>query len=299
MQRRNLIVLGVAVFFGLLAVYLANAYFSGIEKREERVAQQQQLVRIAVASQPLEFATPLTSDNIKLVNWPETSVPQGAFRTIDAVLRDGRVALRPIAVGEPILADRVSGKDGRAALSYNLPDGMRAISIPVSAVTGVSGFVLPGDVVDVMLTRQIAGEGATDSDKMIEVILESVKVLAIDHMANDKATNPKVGKTAVVEVDMLGAQKLTLARELGALTLALRNIEHPTSGWTRAVTSRDVGRRIVIPARREAPVAPPVVRVAATGGQGVIVPMRPTGPSMLVVRGTQGTNYEVNRNGGW
>lgn len=299
MQRRNLIILAVAVLLGLLAVYLANTYFSGVEKRQERVAQEQKLVRIAVASQPLEFATPLTPDNIKFVNWPENSVPQGSFRTMDAVLRDGRVALRPITVGEPILADRVSGTDGRAALSYNLPEGKRAVAIPVSAVAGVSGFVLPGDVVDVLLTRQIAGEGATQSDKMIDVILENVKVLAIDQMANEKTKDPMVGKTAVVEVDMLGAQKLTLARELGSLTLALRNIEHSLPEWNRTITSRDIGRRLVIPARREVPaMAVQAVRPIVPGTMA-IVPARPSGPSMLVVRGTQGTSYEVSRNARW
>lgn len=294
MQRRNLIILGAAVLLGLVAVYLANTWFSGVETRQQRVAHQQNMVRIAVASQPLQFATPLSSSNVRLVNWPEDSVPRGAFRSLDPLLQPGRLALRSIAPGEPILLDRVSGKDGRAALSYDLPEGMRAISIPVSAVSGVSGFVLPGDVVDVLLTRQIPGDGATDSDKMIDVILESVRVLAIDQMANEKSTDPKIGKTAVVMVDMAGAQKLTLARELGSLTLALRNVEHQMASGPTTMTSREIGKRMFI---RERPSGPPVQLASAPVSTAPFAPARPLGPTMLVVRGTQGTSYEVNHVG--
>jgi pilus assembly protein CpaB len=305
MQRRNLIILGAAVLFGLIAVFLANSYFSGFEKQEERAAKQEQLARIVVATQELKFGTPLTTDNIRLVNWPQTSVPPGAFRAIPDALRDGRVALRPIAIGEPILTERVSGADGRASISYNLPEDMRAVSIPVSAVAGVSGFVTPGDVVDVLLTRQIPGDGAGDGDKMTDVLMENVQVLAIDQMANEKATNPKVGKTAVLMVDLYGAQKLALARETGSLSLALRNIKNQAAGYLRTVSSRDLSRTGLFMRARQAPSAPaPVMppastQIAARRAPGVVMPGLPIGPSMIIVRGTQVTSYEVKSNGGW
>ena len=76
MQGRNWILVGVAVLIGLVAVVLANAYFSGVEQRQEQAAKQQALARIVVATQPLEFGTKLTQQNLRLQNWPASSVPQ-------------------------------------------------------------------------------------------------------------------------------------------------------------------------------------------------------------------------------
>ena len=153
MERRNIIIIAAAVVIGLVAVYLANAYFSGVEEQQERVAEEQQLVRVAVASQDLDFGAPLNSDTVRLVNWPAQSVPPGAIRDMNR-FAGGDVAIRPIAQGEPILQSRMSS---RAVLSENIPDDMRAVTIPVNEVAGVDGFVTPGDGVDVLMTRTIHG----------------------------------------------------------------------------------------------------------------------------------------------
>lgn len=301
MGGRNLIILAVAIGLGLIAVILANAYFSGVERRQERIAEEQQLARIVVATQPLEFGTPLTPDNIRIQNWPANSVPAGAFRDMNEALKDGRVALRPIVPGEPVLADKVSGTGGRAVLSANLPEGMRAVSVPVSAVTGVAGFVRPGDTVDVILTRQIPGEGASGEDLMSDVILENVQVLAIDQSANEKDTGAKVGKTATVQVDLMGAQKLAIATQVGTLSLALRNVENQLAGAGMTLTTRDLGNAgLFMPGRPAAP-AMAAMPPGAYGGPvyaGPAAPPRPVGPVMAVFRGVQKTDYEVGRLGG-
>src|SRR5690606_37565078 len=145
----------------------------------------------------MEFGAALTRDNVRLVNWPADSVPQGAYRDseLDALLSGGNVAIRPIARGEPVLLSRISE---RAVLSANIPEGMRAVTVPVDAVSGVAGFVTPGDVVDVLLTRQIPGDGASGDDKMVSVILESVPVLAIDLRADEQNAQAGLGKTATL-----------------------------------------------------------------------------------------------------
>ena len=234
-------------------------------------------------------------------NWPADSVPEGAFRTIDDAIKGGRVALRPIVVGEPILASKVSGTDGRAVLSANLPEGQRAIAIPVSAVNGVAGFVRPGDVVDVLLTRQIPGEGATGDDLMVNVVLERVQVLAIDQSANEADTAPKVGATATVQVDMYGAQKLILAQRIGSLSLALRNVQNQMSDRFAVVTARDLGGGGLYRGARRTPTVAmgPTTFAAPAGAGGAMVPPRPTGPSMTVFRGTGATEYEVRKGWGW
>lgn len=306
MGGRNIAVLAIAIIIGIFAVIMANAWFSGIEERQERVAEEQQLTRIVVATQPLEFGSALTPENLRMQNFPQASVPAGAFTSIEGAMDGGRVALRPIVPGEPILADKVSGAGGRAVLSALLPDGMRAISIPVTAVSGVSGFVRPGDIVDIMLTRQIPGFGATPQDQMTDIIMEGVQVLAIDQVATqvEGSENPGVGSTAVVQVDQYGAQKLVLANRLGQLTLALRNVENQEPGPLLTVTSRDLGDPSIYLAGQQtpppasspppiiygAPIAPPPP--AASGPPPI------TGPSMSIIRGTDTTEYPVDGLGG-
>jgi len=308
MPNRNLILLGAAIVIGLFAVILANSYFSGVETQQERVAQEQRLARIVVATQPLAFGQPLTAQNLRLQNFPQASVPQGAFRTIEEAMRGGRVAVRPMVPGEPVLRDKVSGTDGRAVLAANLGEGMRAVAIPVTNVTGVAGFARPGDTVDVLLTRAIG-----DSDYMTDIILERVKVLAIDQVADEKSTEPKVGKTAVLEVDQFGAQKLALADQLGTLSLALRNVQNQLPGPGTTVTARDLGgyamfrsarTRSAQPAGMFAPRIPdfpsanfaPVPAVA--GASGAASAPRLSGPTMTVYRGVDPTEEPVGRLGG-
>lgn len=304
MQGRNWIILAVAVVIGLIAVVLANAYFSGIEQRQEKVAEEQQLVRIVVATQELEFGARLTDQNIRLQNWPADSVPLGAFNSIPDALKDNRVALRPIVPGEPVLASKVSGTDGRATLAALLPEGLRAYSIPVSAVRGVAGFVLPGTMVDVLLTRQIEGDGADAQDLRADIVLENVQVLAVDQLASDKQGDPKVSKTATLAVTLHDAQRLSMAQRMGTLSLALRKVETAADSqaagdaprYARTLTSRQMGLpRLVIGKRPERSGSVGSVQPAMRSAG--IAPSR-AGTSMTVIRGTEPVVYPVGKQGG-
>lgn len=307
MQSRNWILLGVAVMIGLVAVIFANAYFSGVEKKQQATAQQQTLARIVVATQPLEFGTRLTEQNVRLQNWPANSVPQGAFRTIPDALKDNRVVLRPMVPGEAILASNVSGLDGRATLAALLPEGMRAISVPVDQVNGVAGFVLPGTMVDVLLTRQIEGEGASPQDVRSDLYLENVQVLAVDQLADDKEGKPKPSRTATLAVTPFDAQRLAIALKLGTLSLTLRKVENAalaeagaTGPLARTVTSRQLGiPRIVIRGKGGAPAGVQQASVIMPPVSGLAAPRVRTGPSMTVVRGTESISYPVGYLGGW
>ncbi|WP_066772707.1 Flp pilus assembly protein CpaB [Croceicoccus mobilis] len=290
MIGRNWIFLLVAVGLGLIAVVLANSYFSGVEKEQERLAAQQEVSRIVVATQPMDFGGAITTENVRMQNFPSTSVPAGAFFSVEELIQGGHVVLRPIVPGEPILADKLSG---RAVLSAKLPDGMRAISFPVNATTQVSGFVRPADIVDIMMTR---GE---DENRRVEVIMENVQVLAVDQIASENATQPGVGGNVTVMVDQFDAQKLTLARQMGQLSLALRNVEHQEPGPGVAVTARDIGsgynprpRAAFVSAPSRGPSGP------VMAGGGAPAPARAAGPRMTVIRGTDTTNYSVSGLGG-
>ncbi|MFA6220547.1 MAG: Flp pilus assembly protein CpaB [Erythrobacter sp.] len=295
MERRNIIIVAAAVLLGLIAVYLTNAYFSGVEEQQERVAEQQQLVRVAVAAQDLDFGSPLTSDTVRLVNWPSQSVPPGAITDM-AKFAGTDVAIRPIAQGEPVLQSRISN---RAVLSENIPENLRAVTIPVNEVAGVAGFVTPGDVVDVLMTRTIPGG---EDEKVTSVVLENAQVIAIDRRASEKNTEPQELKMATLLTDQYNAQKLALAAESGRLTLALRNVENQAIGATRIVTTRDLpGGRLRYSSARggSAPArgggAVPFRTPGAPAVPASAVAPAYSGPTMTIYRGTEAARQEVNR----
>lgn len=312
MQTRNWVLLAIAAVIGIVAVIIANAWFSGMEQRQEgaeATLREQETVQIVVASQPLEYGSALSDQNVRLQYWPAASVPEGAFSTVDAALQNGRVALRPMVPGEPVLASKVSGADGRATMAALVPPGMRAVSLPVDALHGVGGFVVPGNAVDVILTRRIAGAGARSEDLRSDVILENVQVLAVDQTLDDSTGEPRVGQTATVAVSLLDAQRLAVAQGVGTVSLALRNtgdITLPDDGTEMpamaTVTAANLGGRgPYIPAAAAPPVPVTQTYVRRNDVRADPAPAaapRPAGPSMVIVRGTQPTRYSVGRERG-
>ncbi len=317
MQGRNWVLLAIAGVIGLVAVIIANGIFSGVEEKRQQVADEQQITRIVVATQPLQFGTKLNEQNLRLQAFPAASVPEGAFRSLADAVKNSRVALRPMVPGEPVLASKVSGTDGRATLAAILPEGLRAKSIAVSAVSGVAGFVLPGTMVDVLLTRKIPGDGATAEDFRSDVLLENVQVLAIDQLADDKKGDPKVGKTATLAVTLPDAQRLDIAERIGSLSLVLRKVEDAAAlaanqagtpaaasvSTASTITNRQLGGpRFIIPARAQRAVMPggyaPALQPALAQPGLAAGPAPVSGPSMVVIRGVEPTTYPVGYLGG-
>src|SRR5207302_2784453 len=128
-----------------------------LEGQKKPVAMQ----TIVVASKALRFGAELTSSSLREIAWPEDAIPAGASNKIADLTANGRrVVLTAIEANEPILASKITGSGQRATLSAVLQDGMKAVTIRVNDVEGVAGFVLPGDRVDVVLTRQQDKTGA-------------------------------------------------------------------------------------------------------------------------------------------
>lgn len=295
MGRQSIIVLIVAVFLGLIAVYLVNAYLTSAEG--DAVAQGETR-QIAVARIPLEFGAELNSQNVRMVDWPAGSIPPGSFSDLNDFNENGQplVVLRPIAPGEPVLRSRLSGEGGRATLSALLPENMRAISIPITAVTGVAGFALPGDRVDVLLTQ------TDDSgDRETDILLQNVRVIAIDQSANDNAEEPTVGDTATLEVTREDAQVLALAREVGTLSLALRSVRTDEEFILSATLGEDElttgpNRRPLAYGRSASAAATqPTPRLRRTRRPAPPSPPRPSTYDVEIIRGTAGTNYDVGQ----
>ncbi len=232
--------IAVAAVFGLLAVFVAQAWLNNQAEQKMRsleASKKPEVVRtIVVAAKPLRFGNELTSQALREVPWPEQALPLGAFGRMQDVLAGGkRVVLTAIEANEPILASKITGPGQRATLSAVLHDGMKAVTIRVNDVEGVAGFVLPGDRVDVVLTRQ-AEKGVPTSD----VVLQNARVLAIDQIADERTDRPSVVKAVTFEVDIAAAQKITLAASLGTLSLALRKAGEATAEQTRRVTVMDL-----------------------------------------------------------
>jgi pilus assembly protein CpaB len=124
-----------------------------------------------------------------------------------------------------------------------IQDGMRAVTVRVNDVEGVAGFILPGDHVDVLLTRQ-AAEGRTSGTN--DVVIQNTRVLAIDQLADDAADRPQVARAVTIEVDTTGAQKIALAASLGNLSLMLRRAGEQHMDATRRITTSDLTQTEVI-----------------------------------------------------
>src|SRR6185312_8191601 len=127
------------------------------------------------------------------------------------------------------------GAGQRATLSAVLRDGLKAFTVRVNDVDGVAGFVLPGDRVDVSLTRQIDKTAATT-----DVVLQNARVLAVDQTADERADKPTLVKAVTLEVDTTGAQKLSLAASVGSLSLILRKSGEANTEYTRRITLSDL-----------------------------------------------------------
>jgi pilus assembly protein CpaB len=113
---------------------------------------------------------------------------------------------------------------------------MKAVTIRVNDVEGVGGFVLPGDRVDVVLTRQLDKGSATT-----EVVLQDTRVLAVDQSADERTAKPTVAKSVTLEVDTVDAQKVWLASSVGSLSLLLRKAGETAQTKTRKITLQDLG----------------------------------------------------------
>ncbi len=238
--------IGFAVVFGLLAVFLAQTWLNNqaAERLRSLEAQHKEAPparTIVVASKPLHFGDVLTSSSLREMPWPENALPVGSFARIADLTATKRLVLTPIEVNEAILASRITGPGQRATLSSLLHANMKAVTIRVNDVEGVAGFVLPGDHVDVVLTRP--GEKKFSVN---DVIIQDARVLAIDQLADERTDKPAVVKAVTLEVDEAGGQKLALSTMIGTLSLMLRRAGETVEERTRQMTVTDLGSSVPV-----------------------------------------------------
>src|SRR5262245_29984869 len=285
MRKNQFIILIVAIAMGGGAAYLARAW---LNDQMNAAAANQPAGRVVVAAEPLAYGATVTSDSITEVPWFASAVPEGAFTAKDDLLNGGRrIVLSALKRGEPILSSKVTGPGQRASLATLLDDGKRAVTVRVDDVRGVAGFVLPGDFVDLVM---IANDVSSKRQSYSDILLEHVKVLAIDQIASEADGKPTIARAVTVEVTKEQAQKILLATDVGKLSLILSRPTETNSDPNRRISERDIGRIIPEPVRPPAP--PPPAPVAAP----------PPAPSnrvnVSIVRNGESKEYSVMRSDG-
>jgi pilus assembly protein CpaB len=225
----------VAVVFGAIAVFLVRGMVQNTGGANAPVSRT-----IVVASEPVMFGAALGPENLREIPWPAAEALPGSFTSISDVTQDGRrLALVKLGRNEPILASKVTAPNQRATLSTQIDEGMRAVTIRVDEVRGVAGFVLPGDRVDVILTR---GEGGgQEAAAYADLLLQNANVLAIDQLANERQDKPAIARAVTLEVTVQEAQKVVLAQGVGRLSLVLRQAGEVDARPARRVTASDLG----------------------------------------------------------
>lgn len=201
---------------------------------------------ILVATRTLPIGTIIEPDSFRYQPWPDELVENAYYKKgeADPASLAGTVVRTPVTAGQPLTKGALVQPGDRGFLAAALGPGMRAISVPVSAQSGVAGFIFPGDRVDVVLTQTVASEAEGSQLKVAETIVRNVRVLATDQRT---VTEDETGKrevktfsTITVEVTPRIAEKVAVAQTIGQLSLALRSIADNSAELERAIASGEV-----------------------------------------------------------
>ena len=332
--KKIMLLVGALVIAAVTAI-MAKNMFAGAGAEKAAAAAATQAVptgpKVLVARKELPVGTIIDAEALTFQPWPKEMM-QNAYYTEgqpDADMSQllGTVVRYPVTAGQPLTRGAVVGPQDRGFLAAALGPGMRAITLPVSTSTAVSGFIFPGDRVDVMLTQEVSGDGP--ALKVTETIVRNVRVLATDQRTNSKneegQTVVRTFSNVTFEVTPKLAEKLAVAQSLGSLSLSLRSIADNSSELERAIASGDVKvpegmnpaqeRQMLLAVanrpidsnttystggdvsrfqRRSVPARAP--SQAASGGDGlgkVASAIAPTGPVVRVARGNNVTVVPV------
>lgn len=238
------LVAGVALAGG--AVYMAKNYIGQYQAAlaAER-AQREKIVPtvpVFVAERQLKYGEALTAEDVRTVDWPETAIPEGAFTEDNPLFPEGvtdaRVVLRVMEIGEPILAVKVTEPGEEAGITSRLERGMRAFAIKVDVATGVSGFLRPGDRVDIYWTGRVEQSLAQSRGEVTKLIEAGVKLIAIDQNTQGDLDGATIAQTVTVAANPSQVAGLAQAQSTGRLSLSLVGAEDDTVAGTIEVDQR-------------------------------------------------------------
>jgi pilus assembly protein CpaB len=230
---RRLIFFLITAFIAVLIVVLIN---SALKTKEARIqALQHGQMQIVVAARSLAPGNVLEASNVKLAAWPRDHLPPGAVTSTDQV--QGQVLKEGVIENQPIVQEMLlqHGKGG-GVLPFLIPNGMRAMSIPVTPVSDMAGMILPHTRVDVLVT---SGETGGSSDRT-RIVLQNLEVLAVQTTLEAAGNEPQRTDVVTLLVTPTDAERLAAAIRLGTIQLAMRSYADQQPAWTAGVNSREL-----------------------------------------------------------
>ncbi|HEY6121864.1 MAG TPA: Flp pilus assembly protein CpaB [Pyrinomonadaceae bacterium] len=229
-NKRFFVVLAGALLFGLLAAVTVSRYLSSAQ------AYSKDLRQVAVAKVAIPIGSKIIAEQVMVVPFPKESTPDGSFETAEKLA--GRVAVTNIAAREPITEARLAPEGTAGGLSAVIPEGYRAMTVKVDDVVGISGFIMPGTLVDVVVVIDPGDRGS--QDPISKIVLQNIKVLAngqnIDKPESSREANSV--KAVTLQVTPEQAEKLALASTEGKLQLVMRNSIDQGDEQTKGVDKR-------------------------------------------------------------
>jgi len=269
-MNRNRLILGLV---GAIAVAFLISTYVYRQFQRATVGKPVTMQHIVVAAVPMQLGTRVDANNLKLIPWPSGEPVAGMFTRIEDCAN--RALITPVAENELIIENKLSPKEAGAGLPATIPEGMRALSVAVNEVVGVAGFVIPGTMVDVLVTGSVVG--SRDQNNITRTILENVRVLAAGQkIEQDREGKPQTVPVITLLVTPADAAKLAMASTEGKIQLALRN----------TIDSKMVNPLPVLQATLFAGVAPPPRHLAP--GKPALPP--PVPYSVEVITGTKREN---------
>ena len=231
-NKRFFIVLVGALIFGVLAAVSVSKYLSSAQ------AYSKNLNNVAVAKVAIPIGSKIVPEQITVVQFPKESTPDGAFDSPEKLA--GRVAVVNIAAREPITESRLAAEGTAAGLAAIIPEGYRAMTVKVDDAAGISGFIQPGTLVDVVVT--IDPEGIARQDPISKIVLQNIKVLAsgqnIDKPKDEREATSV--KAVTLQVTPEQAEKLALASSEGKLQLVMRSQIDQGDEQTTGINKRNL-----------------------------------------------------------
>ena len=233
MRLRVIVLFGAAMAAGMGGVMLARGWLEGQQSAIDarlasiRPPEPIQTVPVLVAARDVPGGSFVRVEHLRWAEFPPDAVLPTYIARADPAAEDPLIALEGavlrhgLVAGEPIVEGRLVRSGERGFLAAVLRPGYRAVSVPINATTGISGFVFPGDQVDVILTHKLPGN---ETRLASETLLRDIRVLAVDQRTDDQNVEPSVGRTATLEVESRQSEVISVAMEMGTLSLALRSL---------------------------------------------------------------------------
>jgi len=247
MDKRKLILIVVALLLAAGTAFVARSMLAGGAAPEAAALPvASQGPKVLVAQRALQTGTIITADAVNFQAWPKELVKDAYFIDGEADMSKllGTVVRFPIPAGQPLTQGALVAPGDRGFLAAALGPGMRAITLPVSAKTGVGGFVFPGDRVDLVLTQSVKSGGGNGDLNASETILRNLRVLATDQSTETETvegkTVVKAFRTVTLEVTPRIAEKISVAEMIGEISLTLRPLADNQADFERVLASGEV-----------------------------------------------------------